>query len=63
MRYVITIIPFMGDVHIHVKGYGEELNTPTLQRETFAMTSEDGETEYLYSILAWLASEIAASAS
>jgi hypothetical protein len=62
MRYVITIIPFMDSVHIHVKGYGEELHLPTLTKETFTMEPEDGETEYLYSILSWLASEIAADA-
>ena len=62
MRYVITIIPFMDDVHIHVKGYGEELHLPTLTKKVFTMTPEDGETEYLYSILSWLAGEIAATA-
>lgn len=60
MRYVITIIPFMDDVFIQVKGYGEELHLPERVKDSWRMTPEMGETEHLYSILSWLAGEIAA---
>ena len=59
MRYKITIIPFLNDVHITVTGYPEELGALAKVPQTFVMTSDDGETEYLYSILSFLAGEIA----
>lgn len=63
MRYKITVIPFMDDVHITVAQYGEEIGTRVKGARSYAMMSEDGETDKLYDVLSWLAAEIAADAS
>jgi hypothetical protein len=62
MRYKITIIPFLDDAHITVAEYGEEIGTRVKGATTYVMTPEEGETDKLYDMLAWLAAEIAASA-
>jgi len=60
MRYKITIIPFMDDMHITVAQYGEEIGTRVQGAKTYFMTPEEGETDKLYDVLSWLAAEIAA---
>jgi hypothetical protein len=60
MRYKIIVLPFLDEVHCTVTRYGEELGTPPKAARTYVMTSFDGEPEHLYSILSFLASEVAA---
>jgi hypothetical protein len=61
VRYKILVIPFLDEVHITVQGFGEELGRPAHQSRTYVMYAYDGETDKLYSVLSFLASEIAAS--
>lgn len=63
MRYKIFLIPFMDEVHITVQAYGEELGRPANRASTYVMNAYDGETDKLYSILSFLAQEVAASQS
>jgi hypothetical protein len=63
MRYKILLIPFLDEVHITVQAFGEELGIPSHQQRTYTMYAYDGETEKLYSVLSFLASEVAASQS
>lgn len=62
MRYKILMIPFMDEVHITVHSFGEELGKPANRSRTYVMYPYDGETEKLYSVLSFLASEVAAEA-
>jgi hypothetical protein len=62
MRYKILVIPFLNEVHITVQGFGEELGTPARSIRTYVMYDFDGETDKLYSILSFLAGEVAATA-
>lgn len=61
MRYKITIIPFMDYAHITVTGYPEEPWSVENKR-SYVMPPSEGETEHLYSVLSWLAGEIASRA-
>ena len=61
MRYKILLIPFLDEVHITVQAFGEELGQPANRSRTYVMYAYDGETDKLYSILSFLASEVAAS--
>jgi|KBSMisStaDraftv2_1062788.scaffolds.fasta_scaffold453658_2 hypothetical protein len=61
MRYKITIIPFLDDVHITIAAYGEEIGTRVKAANTFIMTSEEGQTDKLWDVLSWLAGEVAAT--
>jgi hypothetical protein len=60
MRYKITLIPFLDDVHITISAYGEEIGTRVQSARTYIMTAEEGETDKLYDVLGWLAAEVAA---
>lgn len=61
MRYKILLIPFLDEVHITVQAFGEELGRPAHRSSTYVMYAYDGETEKLYSVLSFLASEVASS--
>jgi hypothetical protein len=63
MRYKITIVPFMSDVHITVTSIGEEIGSADRVPHSYVMLDEEGETDKLYDILSWLAAEIAADQS
>jgi hypothetical protein len=60
MRYRIIMLPFMEQVMITVTHFGEELGSPPTFKDSYTMTAEDGETDKLWSVLSWLASEVAA---
>jgi hypothetical protein len=62
MRYRIIMLPFLGQVHITVTRWNSQLGDVSQSSESFVMEPDDGETEHLYSILAWLAGEVASSA-
>lgn len=61
MRYKITLIPFLEDVHITVWAFGEEIGSPMREAKTYVMMAGEGETDKLYDVLSWLAGEVAAS--
>jgi hypothetical protein len=60
MRYKILLLPFLDEVHITVHAFGEELGRPASRSQSYVMHAYDGETEKLYSVLSFLASEVAA---
>lgn len=63
MRYRIVMLPFLGQVHITVTEWNSQLGNVDARSNSYVMEPDDGETEHLYSVLSWLAGEIAADQS
>jgi hypothetical protein len=61
MRYRIVMLPFLGQVHITVTEWDSQLGNVSQNNRSFVCDPDDCETEHLYSVLSWLAGEIAAS--
>jgi hypothetical protein len=61
VRYRIIMLPFMDKVMVTVTHFGEELGTPPTYKDSYTMTPEDGDTDKLWSVLSWLAGEVAAT--